>query len=112
MAKFYGVNLNSEELAKVVDHCGFSHMKKNTHLFNYFMPFHPSNVSIMKHGTMTRKGTIGDGKVTFTEEGMITVSASLMITCSFHFYYCRPSCPRHFFTHFFSSFFVFWINRN
>ncbi len=96
MAKFYGVDLNSDELAKVVDHCGFSHMKKNTHMFNYLMPLHPGNITVMKHGTMTRKGTIGDGKVTFTEEGMIT-----------YFYCCSPSFCWHLFSHSSLLFFVF-----
>jgi hypothetical protein len=70
MAKFYEVKLKGEELDRVIEKCGFSYMKKNTHLFNYQLPLNPDyRGNIMTDGSMTRKGTLGDGKATFTEQG-------------------------------------------
>ena len=46
-------------------------MKKHTHLFNYKLPLNPDfKTTVMTNGSMTRKGSNGDGKVTFTDEGM------------------------------------------
>ena len=75
IAEFYGVELNPKEHKTVVEKCGFQYMKEHTHLFNYQLPLNRKfNGRIMENGAMTRKGIVGDGKVTFTEEGTLLVS--------------------------------------
>ena len=70
IADFYGMKLNKEELNNVVEKCGFEHMKKNTNLFNYQIPLNKNlKGTVMKTGKMIRKGSIGDGKVGFSEQG-------------------------------------------
>jgi hypothetical protein len=73
IAKFYGVKLNAKEHKEVVHKCGFSHMKQNTDMFNYKLPLNYGygDSSIMNSGSMTRKGINGDGKATFTDEGVL-----------------------------------------
>ena len=70
IADFYGVQLNKKELDNVVQKCGFPHMNNHTNLFNYRLPLNENfDGTIMKSGSMTRKGTNGDGKIVFSEEG-------------------------------------------
>ena len=71
IAEFYGVKLSPKEHKKVVEKCGFPYMKNHTHMFNYQLPLNANSggTTIMNSGSMTRKGTLGDGKATFTEEG-------------------------------------------
>lgn len=71
IADFYDVKLSPQEHRTVVEKCGFQYMKKHTHMFNYRLPLNSKfDGTIMTNGSMTRKGTNGDGKATFTEEGM------------------------------------------
>jgi hypothetical protein len=69
IADFYGMKLNKEELNNVVEKCSFEHMKKNKNLFNYQIPLNKNfKGTLMKPGKMIRKGSIGDGKVGFSEQ--------------------------------------------
>mmetsp|Transcript_25550 Transcript_25550/g.37743 ORF Transcript_25550/g.37743 Transcript_25550/m.37743 type:complete len:376 (-) Transcript_25550:78-1205(-) len=73
MAKFVGIELNKQEMSTVVERCGMAHMKTIKHKFLYTLPLSENNslagTTIMKSGDdMIRKGGIGGGKVTFSEE--------------------------------------------
>lgn len=70
LADFYGVNLTKDEKNTVVKKCGFEHMKKHTHLFNYHLPLYDKgkNLEVMQSGSMTRRGTLGDGKADIKQE--------------------------------------------
>jgi len=72
IADFVGVSLSSAEHKVVVEKCGMKHMKSVTHMFTYAVPFNKDfndrDARIMTKGAMTRKGGIGEGKTTFSEE--------------------------------------------
>lgn len=69
LADFYGIKLSRREHKIVVEKCGFPYMKKNTHLLNDWLPLNPNfKGTVVNNGAMTRKGTIGDGKIVFTEK--------------------------------------------
>ena len=72
LAEFVGVKLSESEHEKVVEKCGMPYMKKNTHLFTYALPLNKEYAAndgrIMTKGAMTRKGGVGEGKVTFSDE--------------------------------------------
>jgi hypothetical protein len=70
LAEFYDVELTESELETVTDKCSFSSMKKIENNFVYRLPLHPSgdkSLAVMNVGSMLRKGSTGDGKVTLTE---------------------------------------------
>lgn len=69
ISDFYGVKLSSKEHKKVVEKCDFSYMKKHASMFDYQLPLNPKfKGRFMKSGKMIRKGILGDGKATFTDE--------------------------------------------
>jgi hypothetical protein len=72
IADFVGVSLSSAEHKVVVEKCGMKHMKSVTHMFTYAVPlnkeFNDRDGRIMTKGAMTRKGGVGEGKSTFSEE--------------------------------------------
>jgi len=73
VAKFVGVQLTSEEHAKVVKKCSFAYMKERASEFDYLLPLNTNTYcTIMKTGTLINKGTNGAGKVTFTEKQQAT----------------------------------------
>lgn len=45
-------------------------MKNHTHLFNYHLPLYDKgkNLEVMQSGSMTRRGTLGDGKADIKQE--------------------------------------------
>jgi len=60
LAKFVDVTLSSGEKAKVVEKCGFKHMKENAHLFDYRLPLNLMGVGrVMQAGTHINKGKSG-----------------------------------------------------
>lgn len=71
LAKFYNVQLSDSEIKNVTEKCSFPYMKKHTEMFSYTLPHNPSfhGKHIMTHGTMTRKGNVGESKTVFSEEG-------------------------------------------
>jgi len=71
LSDFYGVHLTKSELKKVVQKCEFSHMKKNSGLFNYKLPLFPDfngTQSALKDGGLVRNGQNGNGKLMFSEK--------------------------------------------
>lgn len=71
LADFYGVELSKKEKNIIVEKCSFDYMKKNSHLFDYQLPFVPGfeGNTIMQNGSMMRKGVNGDGRIVFSDEG-------------------------------------------
>lgn len=71
VAKFVGVSLNSDEKAKVVEKCGFAHMKANADQFNYQMILNTVGVKqVMKSGGIINKGKSGSAEDGISEEAM------------------------------------------
>lgn len=73
LAMFVGVALNTEEKAKVVEKCGFKHMKANSNLFDYRLPLNTRGMgesTIMESGTFVNKGKSGNAEEGISEEAV------------------------------------------
>merc|ERR1712232_805636 len=61
LASFSGIALDDEEKDKVVEKCSFKHMKSQSQLFDYRLPFNTNppeadTSTVMKRGTFVNKG--------------------------------------------------------
>jgi len=56
LSRFLGVELTNTEFDKVVEKCSFSHMKNNSHLFDYRLPLNPGFGSIMYPSQFVKSG--------------------------------------------------------
>lgn len=73
IADFVDVELSEEEVDKVTDRCGFKHMKKMQHLFDYSLPLNQdeswdNSGRIMKPNNLIRQGKNGGGKEFFSDD--------------------------------------------
>lgn len=80
LAKFLNVDLSLIQHAQVVKKCGMKYMKEHTDQFSYALPLNEDyakrDARIMRNGSMTRNGNIGDGKVTFNDKQKATWAAA------------------------------------
>ena len=79
LATFYDIKLSNNEVDKIYGLSSFDAMKRVGHQFNYQLwgnkKFKNGTGACMKSGKLLRKGSIGDSKVTFTDQQLHSLRA-------------------------------------
>eukprot|EP00750_Incisomonas_marina_P020359 INCI3977.2.p1 GENE.INCI3977.2~~INCI3977.2.p1 ORF type:complete len:215 (-),score=46.92 INCI3977.2:407-1051(-) len=77
IAAFMNVDLTKEQLNKIVHLTSIEEMRKLTDHFSYCLPLNQDfHGKVMKSGSMTRKGAVGEGKVVFSAEQQARAKAA------------------------------------
>lgn len=77
IAAFMNVELTEEQLNKITHLTSIEEMRKLTDLFSYYLPINNDfHGKVMKSGSMTRKGAVGEGKYLFSDEQQARAKAA------------------------------------